>query len=204
MPVKKAKKLDEIDQALQDLGLDQTKAPAAARVHTQGTSSAPSLLRPLLSIETKHLDPDVELKRMFGSKIINSAAAQPATRGGRRVQPTSSARQRNFLAKPASHWAPVGSVKSGLSMEVMNDSVCPGGEAIYTFVHSNSYKECQSMFLQAVSASDVSALQALLYLHPYHLDTLLQLAEMSNRMLFHLESFIADKSDRTRRRRSIR
>ena len=86
----------------------------------------------------------------------------------------------------------------------MNDSVCPGGEAIYTFVHSNSYKECQSMFLQAVSASDVSALQALLYLHPYHLDTLLQLAEMSNRMLPHLQLLIADKSNRTRRRRSIR
>ena len=188
-PAKTQKKveLDEIDRALQELGIKPNTASSASVAAPTlsgrtATSSAVSILRSLLAVDSKHLDADAELTRMFGRSVVNAArgadmSANPAANRARH----NAARHRTILAKPLAHWAPIGSSRSGVTMEVASADVHqPGNENWYTYQHSNGYKELQRAFILAVQSSDVNGLMALLHQYPYHYDTLLQLAEIAN------------------------
>jgi len=130
-------------------------------------------------VDTKHLDADAELKRMFGARVVNSSAHKPTARGAVASNPHHSAanRLRTSLAKPEQYWPPIAFVKSGLTME--QERASDGGAPTHTFVHSRDYKSAQRQFLDAVASHDGDAIYALLQVYPYHLDSLLQCSSMS-------------------------
>jgi hypothetical protein len=74
--------LDEIDQSLKELDEQYGKYESA---HAQ--ESAPSLsskANNLLTLNTKNLDAGLEMRRMFGSKVVN-AQMERGNRAGKRV-----------------------------------------------------------------------------------------------------------------------
>lgn len=85
---------------------------------------------------------------------------------------------KSIFAKPAPTWPPVSWVKSGLSMDA-DPQHSNASDQWFTFQHNKSYKVLQYEFLAAVAASDVQALMTLLRTNPYHIDSLLVLADMS-------------------------
>jgi len=75
----KAKKLDDIDLALQELAL-KARPETGPYTETPGknvivSSSAVQRFRELLSTSLKHLDGDTELRRFFGSKVVHKFCA---------------------------------------------------------------------------------------------------------------------------------
>lgn len=170
--------LDEVDAALKSLGLDPVPSNA-----TKPVTAPTILLRNLVSIDPKHLDPDVELRRMFGASVVSSVNTSPVANysGARRTQAQRimnvHQKAKSIFAKPTPTWSPVQWVKSGLSMEV--DHSYKSTEQFFTYVHSKGYKVVQYELLAAVASSDVQALMALLRTNPYHIDTLLVLSDMS-------------------------
>ena len=193
--------LDEIDRALRDLNKadrrtgDQDASETADRfeharqqrlLHATGFNSP--IMRPLLAVDKQHLDPLKELERFFGSKVIASAGMtnspnQPV--GARARNPHHalgrqfSGRAGGFLAKPQQNWPPAAMVKGGLSMELIDEGNLTG-QPVWSFEHSRVYKEVTKMFLQAISSHDPNALMALLHVHPYHVENLLQLSDMAS------------------------
>src|ERR1700709_930385 len=58
--------LEELDKFLQKESKHNTNGASAQGSINEGASAA---LRQVLSVETKYLDADAEMKRMFGSKV---------------------------------------------------------------------------------------------------------------------------------------
>lgn len=103
--------------------------------------------RGLLSVSTKHLDSDAELRRFFGSKVVNSGK-------------TSSKQHRNVafrsqITHPPSTWI-MQRTSQGLAMRQLEPSEArtkigtQTGDKWWTVDHSSSYKEVQLQFLQTV------------------------------------------------------
>lgn len=172
-----------MDAALKDLGLDPVPSI------TKTTPSARNLLlRELVSIDPRHLDPDLELRRMFGASVVSSVnTASPLSQysGARKSQAQRimgvHAKARSIFAKPTPTWSPVSWVRSGLSQEIDPEFQIgeKSTEQWYTYTHSKAYKVCTYEFLAAVAASDVQGLMALLRNNPYHIETLLVLSDMA-------------------------
>ncbi|KAI8606496.1 transcriptional repressor TCF25-domain-containing protein [Dissophora ornata] len=124
-------------------------------------------LKHLLAVDTRFLDADAEMKRMFGARVVNSEIKD------RRYAKVT---KKFLLAQPRNTW-PVRKA-SGLSMEIVETD---GKENVTTFkiVHSEYYQRTQLKFLAAVASYDPGNLVALLRENPFHIDCLLQLSEVS-------------------------
>lgn len=146
-------------------------------------SSALEHLRTLLSVHLKHLDADSEMRRFFGSKVINAAEAsssQSTNRG-----PIA----RSLLTRPKSSW-PAAGLREGLSMRPLNSDELTSeanktdnpfkmaGEKWFTIEHSPGYRFDQAQFIQVVGMLDPNNLFALMRESPWHCDTLLQIGEV--------------------------
>ena len=79
----------------------------------ENTSSRPQLVRSLLSVEPKNLNPENEMKRIFGSKVV---LGEHANRGGghRRGHRQRAHRTSHWLVVPKPSWPQPG--KTGLAM----------------------------------------------------------------------------------------
>ncbi|KAG8963840.1 hypothetical protein FRC03_002524 [Tulasnella sp. 419] len=171
---KKPKK-DDFDAAIEELvaRTSKTQGSSETKVSSHSTASVAEIWR-LLIVEPKFLDGDAELRRFFGSKVVNSAK-EPTRR-------THSA-LRTTLAKPPKGWGNL-RVNNGLSMRSLSTSELEGivpiidGEKWWTFEHSTSYKKTQLEFLEHVAIGDPNGLGFLLQRNPWHIDTLLQLSEI--------------------------
>lgn len=154
------------------------------------------LNRNLLAIDTRNLDPDAELRKFFGSKVIATAA------------PGSSKRSliKTHLSKPRPNWPKPSLLGLGMR-ELTPEEVeekrardgrksVEGAERFFTLVHGGEYREAQRQFLGAISShgtsplsnlsmgsdndcglyasADPNQLSALLQVYPYHTDTILQ------------------------------
>src|ERR1700730_2136061 len=60
--------LEELDQLLRKESRGKTRKITDAPAANESVSAA---LRQVLSVESKYLDADAEMKRMFGSKVVN-------------------------------------------------------------------------------------------------------------------------------------
>ncbi|XP_015171519.1 PREDICTED: transcription factor 25 [Polistes dominula] len=123
----------------------------------------------ILSVQHKHLNPFNELKRIFGSKTIQAEQSKRRNRG------RTGHLKKTWLVSPRENWPPIG--KSGLSMSI--DSTMKSDNALYfVYEHDSSYKQIQLKFLEAVESSNPESLINVINTHTYHVDTLLQLAEL--------------------------
>ena len=171
---------DEIDRALQELGMGQRQSGPESSNTPFSTTFTSSRTRTLLAVDPKNLDADAELKRFFGAKVVASADVRPQVRGARAQNPHHALGRQftkgGMLAKPQQNWPAAAFSKSGLNMELIEAG---HGEALWTFEHSKTYVEVTHMYLEAVSSMDPNQLMALLHVHPYHVETLLGLSDMA-------------------------
>jgi tetratricopeptide (TPR) repeat protein len=189
---------DEVDRAL--------KAIAAKSNTPDGlpTTSSPEVgwetaATKLLGVVTKNLNPINEMKSLFGNVAIEESESRtnrnPRQRevneqGGmdlgtallgrnniasRRKELGALANRRNCLMRGKEEW-PLAS-SGGLSMQHVPDNMAI--EKRYNFVHNNAYKESQWNFQMAVESMDPQRMMSLLLMTPYHIASLLQVAEIA-------------------------
>lgn len=124
----------------------------------------------ILTVQHKHLNPFNELKRIFGSKTIQAEQSKRRNRGHMGYL------KKTWLISPRENWPPIG--KLGLSMSLDNTMKSDENVQYFVYEHNPSYRQIQSKFLEAVESSNFENLISIINTHFYHVDTLLQLAEI--------------------------
>ncbi|KAG8742356.1 hypothetical protein FRC10_001637 [Ceratobasidium sp. 414] len=165
---------DEIDLALEELSAkfpDLQISSKAAQASASGIASPTAqTLFSLLGASLKDFDSEAEMRRFFGSKVVNSA------KPGQRSQKVS----RSHLTKPTQQWA---GTPQGISMVPLDDyerrrkGYARNGEKWWNIEHSIDYKRTQlNLFIS--DTIEPSELFALYRSEPWHIDTLLQIGEI--------------------------
>ncbi|CDF32311.1 unnamed protein product [Chondrus crispus] len=144
-------------------------------------------LTEVIRVEPRLLNADSELKRLFGSRVIESErrgeeiasgrGGRRRGRGGGRNNP----RRRVSLVSPRENWFPEA---PGLVMQLDSEDTDtdPTGVRYFRYVHEASYARLQEEYRFVVGTHDPNLLAELCSRCPYHVDTLLQLAELYRQM----------------------
>ncbi|KAH6899484.1 cytoplasmic protein [Coprinopsis sp. MPI-PUGE-AT-0042] len=172
---------DELEQALKELSV---KYPATQRLN-QKTSSGQTF-SDLISVSAQFLDPEAEMKKFFGAKVVqankasSSGSGSPARRQGAAVRST--------LTRPQQGWWPA-KQREGLSIRSLTDDEMEvklkghGWEPVHdekwwTVEYTRRYKSLTKVFMRTVASGDPQGFWDLLSKSPYHADTLLQVSEV--------------------------
>ncbi len=156
--------------------------------------------RNLFGVERRFLNADAEMQRRFGSQAVrdhHGAAAgalhnhqhraAAGRRGGRGAAAAATRARRTSFATPKGNWPPIS--RTGISMGVDSSSSSSSatragsgsgsgsGVTWFRINHSKAYGDAQMRFLRAVRTLDQGAVASVTRTHPYHLATLLTLAE---------------------------
>ncbi|XP_038070196.1 transcription factor 25-like [Patiria miniata] len=158
---------DEIDASVREVNAMLGALPnGRAGQITHGATAVPMETKAVLAVEHKNLNADNEMRRIFGSNVVRQT--EQRKRGRRKAYQRST-----WLVNPKAEWPNIG--KSGLSMRQLE---IKGGYQYFTLEHSKDYQQVQFQFLDAVESLNPQNLTVLLQMHPYHIDTLLQLSEV--------------------------
>ncbi|KGN56358.2 transcription factor 25 [Cucumis sativus] len=168
-----------LDVILKSLSLDinpsALRSPQGPDKAKNGTEESVKQCMPsLLEVEPKYLNAGNELRRIFGAKVVksfeknNQASSSRQLRGGRRVNHLS---RKTYLVSPSDHWP---RWDGSLSMEYLESR---NGYHYFRYVHLPSYVEAQKAFEAARSIHDLNGIASILLYHPYHLDSLITMAE---------------------------
>ncbi|XP_054712042.1 transcription factor 25-like [Uloborus diversus] len=159
---------DEIEASIRDvskmLGEPEPNMSDMA-TRSQAHSEKPAQEKSIFYVELRNLNPDNEMRKLFGSKVVQNEQVKKRGRG--RTHGRSS-----VLVSPK-NWPHAG--KSGLSMRMLEnkDDVCS-----FTFEHSKQYQAVQVQFLEAVESFNPDNIVALLNLYPHHIDALIQFSDI--------------------------
>ncbi|KAJ4957212.1 hypothetical protein NE237_013995 [Protea cynaroides] len=129
----------------------------------------------VLLVDPKFLRAENELRRIFGSKVVNSfenshhSSSSRQLRGGRRG---SHNHRKTILVSPLGHWP---RWDGALSMEILETR---DGVHYFHYLHSNSYNQAQRAFEAAKAIHDLNGIASILAFHPYHIESLLTIAEV--------------------------
>lgn len=152
-----------------------------------GASADPTLMYKVLQVESRLLNADSELKRLFGSRVIESErrAAETTVAGANRRRGRAGGRaylrKKVSLVSPRDTWFPEA---PGLAMVLDSEATNERANGIryFRYVYEGSYSRIQNEYRVLVGTHDPNMLVDLLNRHPYHVDTLLQLAELYRQM----------------------
>lgn len=128
----------------------------------------------ILQVDPKFLSAENELRRIFGSKVVSSFENSQQTgssrqiRGGRRGSHNP---KKTILVSPSDHWP---RWDGSLSMEFLESK---DGLNFFRYVHSSSYGQAQRAFEGAKSIHDLNSIASVLLYYPYHLDSLITMAD---------------------------
>lgn len=119
----------------------------------------------VLTVIRKHLNVDNELRKMFGSDVVDANSRSR----------NSNFRKKNYIfSTPKNNWPPIS--KYGVQMVVDKTE---NGITFFKYVHSKAnYQKLQQLFWKASHSADPHAVRQILEMHPYHIDTLLHLSEV--------------------------
>ncbi|WFC99217.1 hypothetical protein MYAM1_001961 [Malassezia yamatoensis] len=145
-----------------------------------------NFLRSKLVLDPGDLDPAFELRRQFGAAAIKAyereknQAGMPTRAGARHrdnrgAHFNSNTRARTVLCTPKAVWPDIARTFVGLSMSTHDTD----DGRVCDWEHSRAYRQAQYQFAQAVNSHDTGALMALMRVFPWHIDTLLQLSDVS-------------------------
>lgn len=123
--------------------------------------------KPVLHVTHRNLNPDKELKRKFGSRLVQNE--QSKRRGHSRGYLKST-----WLVSPQENWPPIG--KLGLSMKLVGSS--HHDYVYFKYEHNTNYQKIQKRFLEAVDSLDHNNVVAIVNEYPYHVDALIQLSDI--------------------------
>lgn len=160
---------------------------SADELHQENRDVLSNSVSKILHVEPRLLNADSELKRLFGSRVIESERrGEEATNaaGGRRRgrgNGRSNIRRRVSLVSPRENWFPEA---PGLVMEIDSQTTDKDmtGVRYFRYVHEASYARLQEEYRVIVGTHDPNLLAEFCSRHPYHVDTLLQLAELYRQM----------------------
>ena len=132
-----------------------------------GTTPSAQTLVNLLSVSLAHLDPEAEMRKFFGSKVVEANRSKPSAAGspGSRRQ-TNAPAQRSHLTRPQSTWWNANK-REGLTLRRLTEEEVRQKEARsewdvegyeveerwWTVEYSKRYKSVTKAFMQAVMAS---------------------------------------------------
>lgn len=128
----------------------------------------------ILQVDPRFLSAENELRRIFGSKVVNSferssqAGSSRQIRGGRRG---SHNHRKTILVSPSDHWP---RWDGSLSMKLLENK---DGYNYFKYIHSSTYSQAQRAFEAAKATHDLNGIANILLYHPYHIDSLITLAE---------------------------
>ncbi|XP_017885191.1 transcription factor 25 [Ceratina calcarata] len=123
----------------------------------------------ILMVQHKHLNAYNELKRIFGSKTVQADQRRNRGRLGHL--------RKTWLVSAKDRWSRF--TKYGLSMSLDHTMKSTNNIQYFVYEHSPSYRQVQMKFLEAVeSLKSPENIVAIVNAHPYHIDSLLQLAEL--------------------------
>eukprot|EP01101_Sappina_pedata_P003978 TRINITY_DN1627_c1_g1_i1.p1 TRINITY_DN1627_c1_g1~~TRINITY_DN1627_c1_g1_i1.p1 ORF type:complete len:552 (+),score=182.91 TRINITY_DN1627_c1_g1_i1:340-1995(+) len=114
-----------------------------------------------------------EMKKIFGSKFIDSEFGSKKEAGSSRMKQKQAKRKMLLSANADSQRIPLGS--AGIYMDLVSERK---GELIFAFKWTREYMSTQRTFQNCVDRSDVDGIMHLLMYSPYHIDSLLQICEL--------------------------
>ncbi|GBF99710.1 hypothetical protein Rsub_12422 [Raphidocelis subcapitata] len=144
----------------------------------------------LLGVDVKRLRGEDELRRIFGAGVIEAvdrAEAAEAGRGGAaarrygwapRNAPRRRAMKRGTLVAPRDDWPYY--EPGTLSMEAAGTA--SDGTPMFRYVWPPTYRSAQHLFEAAQGSYDPNAVAAVLHQLPYHVDSLLAMADLYRAM----------------------
>lgn len=142
----------------------------------QKTKCVNENLKSLFRIESKYLNSDNEMIRMFGAKIVQAERAAVSGRGNRSNNRgvKSGIFKQNSLVNSKSTWPQF--IKNGLSMRLVKEDE---NFIEFTLEHNTDYQKLQFAFLDSVESLDHNNIINVLHIYPYHIDSLIQLSDVS-------------------------
>ncbi|PXF46355.1 Transcription factor 25 [Gracilariopsis chorda] len=140
-----------------------------------------------LRVETKFLNTAAELKKLFGSRAVEAEQRNERGSDGQSNRhrkpppPRAHLRRQLTLVKPRDSW--VGYVP-GLTMVMDSEAMekDTSGLRYYRYRYEPSYKSLQDEYRVAVENFEPNPLANFVSMHPFHVDGLLQLAEIHRQM----------------------
>lgn len=124
----------------------------------------------VLMIQHKYLNPYNELKKIFGSKTVQAEQSNRRNRG------RTGHIKKTWLVSSKEDW--VHAKKFGLSMSLDHSMESNGNVQYFVYEHSPFYRQIQLKFLAAVDSLNPENIISIINAHPYHVDALMQLAEI--------------------------
>lgn len=162
---------DEVERSVREVNKilgevpnkDEIELPTSSRSLLRNRESM--ILKSILSVQHRNLNPNNELRKMFGRVVHQAELSKRKFRGRNHLKTT-------WLVTPKDNWPPVG--KSGLTMKYTE---CINGIMFFAFEHSPEYQQVQLQLYTAVSHMSSGNLVNIINNHPYHVDVLLQMTE---------------------------
>jgi hypothetical protein len=137
-------------------------SPTSSKRKGVSSRSLPEECYKLLSVSLSHLNPDAEMRRFFGAKVIATSRNEEGSSSSRsRRQPIA---QRSNLTHPQPNWWPA-KLREGLTLRPLTDdeaaekaSLAPWSnneEKYWTAEYSKKYKGATSSFMRTVLSGGV-------------------------------------------------
>ena len=130
------------------------------------TNASKAKKKSLLQIENRLLNPDNEMKRIFGTKVVQSEQNKKRAKGR-------SALSRSWTLANPRNWQNI--PKPNISMEIAEKTK---DEIYFNYIHSRSYQQLEFSFLDAVESYNPDNLVAILNASPNHINSLLQFSDV--------------------------
>lgn len=158
--------LDEVESSVREV--NRLLGPSDVS-DQQKEKIAGTIAKGFLKIENRNLNPENEMKRIFGSRVVQAEQASGSRRRARGKAPLS----RSWLMANPRNWHNIG--RRAISMELTETTAdC----LRFNFVHTRQYQQTQFLFLDAVESYNPDNLVAILNVHPAHIDTLIQFSDV--------------------------
>ncbi|KAG9509401.1 Transcription factor 25 [Fragariocoptes setiger] len=182
-----------IEEQLRIIGSSDTKTSSGPNSSTL-TDAERALMRRLdmLTVEHRNLNPDNELRRMFGRKIIDSERATRVQRRAGRSTGVSSRNSASLVGDedriPTSRTGLIMILDDELNREYntsqnkdnnnKSDTLLKGIQ-YFRFVHSKNYQQTHNRFLDAAEQGDTAEILRILTPgEPLHVESLIQLSDV--------------------------
>ncbi|CAI8041377.1 Transcription factor 25 [Geodia barretti] len=156
----------EVNKLLGEVGKERRGEREEGEGEGEETESSP-VPHSLLKVDRRFLNAENEMRRIFGSKVVRGDQVRQKAHRKVHLRPT-------VLATPKDTWPKI--EKLGLTMQ--QDGVRDWCQYFH-FEHSPAYQKIQLRFWEAVDTFDPNSIAAILHAHPYHVDSLLQMSEVS-------------------------
>ncbi|CAL5082333.1 unnamed protein product [Urochloa decumbens] len=176
----KSKDEQSLDSILEDLSIE--KKPMQQRVHQSDRGAGKEIetnevgATSVLAIDPKHLKGENEMRRIFGSKVVDSFENQrnmpSSSRQVRGVRRVAHNPRKTLLVSPPSYWP---AWDKSISMDLIETK---SGLNYFRYTFDPSISHVQELFEAAKAANDLNAIAAILGKYPYHPESLLTFAEL--------------------------